>query len=867
MQEPLSRLQQQAAIARAANQQRLVHQLNYDERVNDHAIALGHDANVGLDLIQMADGSIQYAASDTNGVRGVGDTVLAHQGISSNTVDAMPYAKKLLPIRQRGQTPTLYPIKVLFSIVKDGQQEFYIGGDRSTPVLIVTSTDENSIAFITNQGKTKSAWVAGIMDNSSTTVRTIYGTSAKNWVAAEPADLKYSFGNLQWRGGGFWTSTEYDVYPNREAIQTTTTGTPQANFAKFDCQGQYQYGVGGGGDYSYLGGPCSSYQQSGDLAVSGCNTRMERSLPSDSRGTYESSSADCWEFTASAIQPLPSPGGPGYSCDYEKQGEYNEYIQPLPERYFQYPSRRKYLDQHTTISFKSVGGTIKATNNLYHYQNTVETTTNYHTKALNLHQFMCTFSGGGFPSPAWNYKPPTFVDIKKDLSTTSKNETNWSYPYPITETFSIPLIYQNSTIETSKLSYNLLATNSTFGFDTITPIGDNFMARYKGMPIGGFSGTYESHNYSEYEGRGNASYNYSATNSALNITPELILSSTDATSAIYSQETYTRAASTIETKSGCYANIYGGIFRTGTEIDYFGTPIDVVSTGEYTANSDESDRIDYFLYLDGSSSQLNNDESFVCSLKQNLPTTDIKIGDLLTFTEYDGSRLEGFPSIYISNGNYMYRHYHPNEGYNTTRFAGENIDPPVNDLKLTEHPFWTSFIGMNVVFAKLIEQDNKTTFTQYKGKIDSFSCTDNSQGDRIVHSINIRVEKILPDIPFDSKATANGTLYSNHNSILNVGFNDSSYKNINLVINKKGNVLGTIYVSHLVDNLEKAKTVYVEAYDLVKLSGESTLPGQLDVKMQSLEKIQVIKQEKPIGCNVLPLKQPNAVIQAISYYS
>lgn len=83
-------LQQQAEIARALQQEKKI----IPNIAQTDAIVVGFDADIGADVIQLSDGSIRYANSDTSGSVGVGDAILLHQGTAGAHIDDLPHIKK-----------------------------------------------------------------------------------------------------------------------------------------------------------------------------------------------------------------------------------------------------------------------------------------------------------------------------------------------------------------------------------------------------------------------------------------------------------------------------------------------------------------------------------------------------------------------------------------------------------------------------------------------------------------------------------------------------------------------------------------------------------------------------------------------------
>jgi hypothetical protein len=167
---PEELLRQTSATNRAAYQQKQTQQQKIRSRQNPHAVALPYDGDRGLQQIQLSDGSIRDAESNSNGVIGEGDTVALHQGKGRSRVNVMPHK----PRQRQPITPQSTPpgsVKVLFSVVREGIRKFYVGGDRPTPTKI-GEFDANiffdnpgipgtGAPILTNLGKGKNQWLAG----------------------------------------------------------------------------------------------------------------------------------------------------------------------------------------------------------------------------------------------------------------------------------------------------------------------------------------------------------------------------------------------------------------------------------------------------------------------------------------------------------------------------------------------------------------------------------------------------------------------------------------------------------------------------------------------------------------------------------
>jgi len=169
--EPVRSLLASAAIARAARQ---FGSRNWKSEIKS-ATCVDFDAASGMYRVQLSDGSIAYAATNTNGAITAGDAVELHAGGGMLRVDAPP-AKKTILQPARNNSLAIATFKVLFSVVEGNIQKFYLGGDRSQPLLIFEidtniyagyETDTGSSpyyisGYIANTGTKKDDWVVGI---------------------------------------------------------------------------------------------------------------------------------------------------------------------------------------------------------------------------------------------------------------------------------------------------------------------------------------------------------------------------------------------------------------------------------------------------------------------------------------------------------------------------------------------------------------------------------------------------------------------------------------------------------------------------------------------------------------------------------
>lgn len=265
MDDAIKRLQEQASRARLVAHKARSQKNRERSSTNPHAVNLGHNADVGMDILRLLDGSIRYATPQTNGARGVNEPVLMHQGQGVTRTDSSPHiARKPQP------KPPLTPknkshFKILFSIIEGNIQKFYVGGDRVQPLLIFeidtdiykgewyapgeypggyTYTNGQYEyhqpyinGYIANIGAKLNDWVVGIRFYKSVDFRFLDddGDDIHYLAIIKPASPTYNYdfvnepgisypidkvafsmysdyetlgiGNLEWKGGGLWTSS------------------------------------------------------------------------------------------------------------------------------------------------------------------------------------------------------------------------------------------------------------------------------------------------------------------------------------------------------------------------------------------------------------------------------------------------------------------------------------------------------------------------------------------------------------------------------------------------------------------------------------------------------------------------------------
>lgn len=129
-------LQESSRRNRIAYQNKQVAQQKQRDRQTPHATKLDYDASIGLDRVELSNGSIIYAQPVTNGAIGVGDSVELHRGGSAR-IDQMPHQKRVVAKQAKPQ-PQLGKIKILYSTSELDENGFvthinlWIAGDGRT---------------------------------------------------------------------------------------------------------------------------------------------------------------------------------------------------------------------------------------------------------------------------------------------------------------------------------------------------------------------------------------------------------------------------------------------------------------------------------------------------------------------------------------------------------------------------------------------------------------------------------------------------------------------------------------------------------------------------------------------------------------
>lgn len=143
---PEEKLKRQSAIARSQSLTRRTKLYKKGDYTN--ATVIGYNADIGANVIQLLDGSISYAGSDTNGAMAIGSAVPLHGG--TGNIDGLP------SIKTRHTLPTKKPlfvsasIAVLFYTVAElsstrKEFTFYLGGIFETPLKITSMISNLSV--------------------------------------------------------------------------------------------------------------------------------------------------------------------------------------------------------------------------------------------------------------------------------------------------------------------------------------------------------------------------------------------------------------------------------------------------------------------------------------------------------------------------------------------------------------------------------------------------------------------------------------------------------------------------------------------------------------------------------------------------
>lgn len=104
--------------------------------------------------------------------------------------------------RTKGVRRTEFPVKILFSVLKDGRRVFKLGGDRRPQEILSFSEYKYSDGWLSNTGGGRNDWIIGIQDENS-----VYhiqpSPGGKIEIVRIPGDFALA---LSWYGWGFWSA-------------------------------------------------------------------------------------------------------------------------------------------------------------------------------------------------------------------------------------------------------------------------------------------------------------------------------------------------------------------------------------------------------------------------------------------------------------------------------------------------------------------------------------------------------------------------------------------------------------------------------------------------------------------------------------
>jgi hypothetical protein len=135
---PEDLLRQTSQASRTAHQQKQTQQQKIRSRRNPHAVALPYDGDRGSQQIQLSDGSIQEAQTNSNGVIGDGDTVALHQGKGRSRINVMPHQ----PRRQQQPPPKAAPTEAIFwNLNSDRLYEIRVKNNQAIASLVTRASN------------------------------------------------------------------------------------------------------------------------------------------------------------------------------------------------------------------------------------------------------------------------------------------------------------------------------------------------------------------------------------------------------------------------------------------------------------------------------------------------------------------------------------------------------------------------------------------------------------------------------------------------------------------------------------------------------------------------------------------------------
>lgn len=128
---PEDKLQRQSATFRHQFQNQKA--TKYKQIPDTNATVIGYNADIGANVIQLPDGSISYAKSDTNGALALSDNVPLHQG--TNRIDGLPSIETAIKIKKKKSfTPLTYNLRVLVIAPSALDKTILLAGSESKPI-------------------------------------------------------------------------------------------------------------------------------------------------------------------------------------------------------------------------------------------------------------------------------------------------------------------------------------------------------------------------------------------------------------------------------------------------------------------------------------------------------------------------------------------------------------------------------------------------------------------------------------------------------------------------------------------------------------------------------------------------------------
>lgn len=133
------KLQRQSAIARSQYRGKRTKEATIESDTN--ATVINYNADLGQSVIQLPDGSISYAASDTNGALAIGETVPRNAG--TGNIDNLGNKPTFLAATSPPSRSFMTSIAILFYTQKTlsptkKEYTFYVGGIFKTPLKVTS---------------------------------------------------------------------------------------------------------------------------------------------------------------------------------------------------------------------------------------------------------------------------------------------------------------------------------------------------------------------------------------------------------------------------------------------------------------------------------------------------------------------------------------------------------------------------------------------------------------------------------------------------------------------------------------------------------------------------------------------------------